>query len=86
MIASYIETTSKEKTNIIEVTYQYWDGSHPETTMRVEKGITIGDFISRVITQLSKRGYKDMETAPVEGFMLVKGDFIIHPVRENRIS
>ena len=47
--------------------------------MRIKKGITISEFLSIAITHLSKL-YKNLEGAPVEGFMYVKGDFIIPPV------
>ena len=43
-------------------------------------GNTIGEFIKAALTQLGTV-YKNLEGAPVEGFMYVKGDYIIPPVR-----
>ena len=64
---------------MIETKFQYWDGSHKETKIKVKKGTTIAQFISIVLTQLSKT-YKNLEGAPIEGFMYVKGDYIIPAV------
>lgn len=50
LIESYLETSNASKNTEIEVTYQYWDGSHPEATIRIKKGISIGEFISIVIS------------------------------------
>ena len=44
------------------------------------KGTSVGEFIKLALTQLAGV-YKTLDGAPVEGFMYVKGDYIIPPVR-----
>mmetsp|Transcript_12315 Transcript_12315/g.8966 ORF Transcript_12315/g.8966 Transcript_12315/m.8966 type:complete len:85 (+) Transcript_12315:286-540(+) len=45
--------------------------------MEVKKGETISEFIRRALEELAGKDYKDLENAPVEGFMVVKGDYIL---------
>ena len=63
----------------MKTTYQYWDGSHQAQTIVCKKGNTIGEFIRLALSVLGTT-YKNLEGAPVEGFMYVKGDYIIPPV------
>jgi len=39
----------------------------------------MADLIQKALNELSKQDYKHLENAPVEGFMVVKGDFILSP-------
>lgn len=48
--------------------------------MTVKKGNTIAEVISLALLQLAGL-YKNLEGAPVEGFMYIKGDYIIPAVR-----
>ena len=81
LIEEYFHSQKKEKSQIIETKYQYWDGSHKGSSLKIQKGTTIGEFISIALIHLSKI-YKRLEGAPIEGFMYVKGDYIIPPVRQ----
>jgi len=76
LIETFLTSQASEKETLIETTFQYWDGSHKDSKIRVKKGVTIAEFLSIVITQLSKL-YKNLDGAPVEGYMYVKGDYII---------
>ena len=79
LIEEFMRKQAEEKVKWVETTFQFWDGSHQPSKIRVKKGTTIAEFIKAIITQLGPL-YKNLEGAPVEGFLYVKGDFIIPPV------
>ena len=62
--------------------YQYWDGIHQETTIIVKMGESLNTFLKTCILELGK-SYKQLDGAPAEGFLLVKGDYMISAHTQN---
>jgi len=70
------EKQNQIKSEQLEVTYSYWDGSGHRKTIRVQKGNTVGEFLKAVREQLSA-DYREMRTASVENLVYIKEDLII---------
>ncbi|TKR60185.1 hypothetical protein L596_027473 [Steinernema carpocapsae] len=66
----------KEKNEDINVAYCYWDGSSHRKDMRVKKGNTISQFLTKAIEVLKKE-FTELRNATSESLMFVKEDLII---------
>ncbi|KAK0410857.1 hypothetical protein QR680_005365 [Steinernema hermaphroditum] len=66
----------KEKNEDINVAYSYWDGSSHRKDMRMKKGHTISQFLTKAIEVLKKE-FTELKTATSESLMFVKEDLII---------
>eukprot|EP00347_Sterkiella_histriomuscorum_P021620 403333345 len=76
LIKDFYQYQQNQKLQQIEITYQYWDGSHQPQKMVVTKGNTMSEVISQCLIKLGTI-YKQLDGAPVEGFIIVKGDYIL---------
>uniref|UniRef100_A0A1I7Z011 Protein FAM50 homolog n=1 Tax=Steinernema glaseri TaxID=37863 RepID=A0A1I7Z011_9BILA len=66
----------REKNEDINVAYCYWDGSSHRKDMRMQKGNTISQFLTKAIEVLKKE-FTELKTATSESLMFVKEDLII---------
>ncbi|GMR57967.1 hypothetical protein PMAYCL1PPCAC_28162, partial [Pristionchus mayeri] len=66
----------KEKNEEITVAYAYWDGSSHRKNMKVKRGLTIAQFLSKAVEVLRKE-FSELKTVTPEGLMFVKEDLII---------
>jgi hypothetical protein len=64
------------KTQKLTLKYEYWDGIHKETSIDLKLGQTVTDFMKACLIDLGKT-YKHLEGAPVEGFLFVKGEYVV---------
>jgi protein FAM50 len=64
------------KNEILEVVYSYWDGSGHRRAIKLKKGSTIGEFLTKVRDQLSSE-FKEVANSNSEDFIYVKEDLII---------
>lgn len=84
LIEEYLVKQKSEKAMPFLTTFQYWDGSHQPQRLITAKGQTIGEYIKSALIQLGLI-YKQLERAPAEGFLYVKGDYIIPPVSSDQL-
>ncbi|CDW71086.1 protein fam50 homolog [Stylonychia lemnae] len=84
LIEDYYDQQKTQKDSKVEITYQYWDGSHQPAKMIIKKGNSIAEIISQALLKLGGL-YKNLDGAPVEGFMLIKGDYIIPAAKQTHI-
>eukprot|EP00931_Biecheleriopsis_adriatica_P092468 TRINITY_DN66272_c0_g1_i1.p1 TRINITY_DN66272_c0_g1~~TRINITY_DN66272_c0_g1_i1.p1 ORF type:complete len:358 (-),score=101.59 TRINITY_DN66272_c0_g1_i1:42-1115(-) len=68
------EVMKKEK---LEVTYSYWDGSGHRRSCIVEKGFSMGQFLSKAKAELEKADFPELRTVGSDTLMYVKEDLII---------
>ncbi|XP_042265607.1 protein FAM50A isoform X2 [Thunnus albacares] len=74
----------KIKSEEIEITFSYWDGSGHRKTVKMKKGNTIQNFLQRALEVLRK-DFSELRSAGVEQLMYIKEDLIIpHPVSNSR--
>ena len=71
-----MQKQEKIKSEEIEVTYSYWDGSGHRRQSRMKKGNSIAQFLARCLEQLRKE-FHELKTASVDQLMYVKEDLII---------
>lgn len=64
------------KDEILEVVYSYWDGSGHRRAIKLRKGSTIGEFLTKVRDQLSSE-FREVAASNSEDFIYVKEDLII---------
>ncbi|XP_021900451.1 protein XAP5 CIRCADIAN TIMEKEEPER [Carica papaya] len=60
----------------LEITYSYWDGTGHRRVIQVRKGDTIGEFLRAVQQQLAPE-FREIRTISVENLLYVKEDLII---------
>ena len=72
----YMQMQKDLRETVFHTHYQYWDGIHKDTPIKICMGDTLNDFMKKVLIELSNV-YKALIGAPVQGFLLVKGDYII---------
>jgi len=70
------EKQNKLKNEEIEITYSYWDGSGHRRTVRMKKGNSMSQFLSKCLEHLRKE-FHELKTASVDQLMYVKEDLII---------
>uniref|UniRef100_A0A8C5G8W7 FAM50A/XAP5 C-terminal domain-containing protein n=1 Tax=Gouania willdenowi TaxID=441366 RepID=A0A8C5G8W7_GOUWI len=66
----------KIKSEEIEITFSYWDGSGHRKTVKMKKGNTIQNFLQRALEVLRK-DFSELRSAGVEQLMYIKEDLII---------
>lgn len=60
------------KSEIVRITYSYWDGSGHRRTIRCKKGTTVGRFLAMVQTE-----FKELRNTSADTLMFIKEDLII---------
>lgn len=60
------------KSEIVRITYSYWDGSGHRRTIRCKKGTTVGRFLGMVQTE-----FKELRNTSADTLMFIKEDLII---------
>jgi protein FAM50 len=60
----------------LEITYSYWDGSGHRRSVVCKKGDTIGDFLEKVRSNLSKE-FRELGSVGADALLYVKEDLII---------
>uniref|UniRef100_A0A1I7XP06 Protein FAM50 homolog n=1 Tax=Heterorhabditis bacteriophora TaxID=37862 RepID=A0A1I7XP06_HETBA len=66
----------REKNEEITVAYAYWDGSSHRKNIKMKKGHTISQFLTKSIEALKKE-FTELKTCISENLMFVKEDLII---------
>ncbi|XP_033645273.1 protein FAM50A-like [Asterias rubens] len=70
------ERQSRIKSDEIEITYSYWDGSGHRRSVKMKKGDTIQRFLQRCLETL-KKDFHELKAVTVEQMMYIKEDLII---------
>ncbi|XP_072285247.1 protein FAM50A-B-like isoform X3 [Pyxicephalus adspersus] len=68
------------KSEEIEITFSYWDGSGHRRTVKMKKGNTIQQFLQKAL-EILRKDFSELRSAGVEQLMYIKEDLII-PHRE----
>ncbi|NP_001080084.1 protein FAM50A-A [Xenopus laevis] len=66
----------KIKSEEIEITFSYWDGSGHRRTVKMKKGNSIQQFLQKALESLRK-DFSELRSAGVEQLMYIKEDLII---------
>uniref|UniRef100_A0A8C8C5W0 FAM50A/XAP5 C-terminal domain-containing protein n=1 Tax=Oncorhynchus tshawytscha TaxID=74940 RepID=A0A8C8C5W0_ONCTS len=66
----------KIKSEEIEITFSYWDGSGHRKTVKMKKGNTMQQFLQKALEVLRK-DFSELRAAGVEQLMYIKEDLII---------
>lgn len=66
----------KIKSEEIDITYSYWDGSGHRRQVRMRKGNSVHQFLQRCLEHLRKE-FNELKAASVDQLMYVKEDLII---------
>ncbi|KAM5299928.1 protein FAM50B [Ctenodactylus gundi] len=66
----------KVKSEEVEVTFSYWDGSGHRRSARVRKGSTVQQFL-RTALQALRRDFQELRPVGVEQLLFVKEDLIL---------
>jgi len=77
LVDQYNKNEDKAKAEKLEVTYSYWDGSGHRRSCMVDKGFTIGQFLTKAKLQLEKTDFPELRTVSIDNLMYVKEDLII---------
>jgi len=77
LIKEYHGDQEKSKSEKLEVTYSYWDGSGHRRNCIVEKGFSIGAFLAKSKKELEKTDFPELRTTTLDSLMYVKEDLII---------
>lgn len=72
----WVEEQEKIKSEDIEITYSYWDGSGHRRTLTMKKGNKISHFLQKCVEQLRK-DFTEFRAVTTEHLMYVKEDLII---------
>ncbi|XP_040823141.1 protein FAM50A-like [Ochotona curzoniae] len=66
----------KIKSEEIEITFSYWDGSGHRRTVRIKKGNTTQQFLQKAL-EILRKDFRELRSAGVEQLMFIKEDLII---------
>jgi len=66
----------KIKSEEIEITFSYWDGSGHRKTVKMKKGNTIQNFLQKAL-EILRKDFSELRSAGVEQLMYIKEDLII---------
>ncbi|KAM4697021.1 protein FAM50A [Rhinophrynus dorsalis] len=66
----------KIKSEEIEITFSYWDGSGHRRTVKMKKGNTIQQFLQKAL-EILRKDFSELRSAGVEQLMYIKEDLII---------
>lgn len=72
----YVHDQAKIRSEPLQITYSYWDGTGHRRVIQVRKGDTIGEFLRAVQQQLAPE-FREVRTTSVENLLYVKEDLII---------
>mmetsp|Transcript_17765 Transcript_17765/g.30620 ORF Transcript_17765/g.30620 Transcript_17765/m.30620 type:complete len:345 (+) Transcript_17765:64-1098(+) len=72
----YLLKQQREKAEMIEVTYSYWDGTGHRRVTQVNKGTTMAKFLEQIKRELSDE-FRELRSCPVDNLLYVKEDLII---------
>lgn len=72
----WLEKQKQIKSQDVELTFNYWDGSGHRHKVQIKKGYTIEQFLNCALEELV-RVYPDVRCASVDMLMFVKADLII---------
>jgi len=72
----WVNKQEKLKSEEIDITYSYWDGSGHRRQVRMRKGSSIHQFLQKCLEQL-RREFNELKTASVDQLMYVKEDLIV---------
>ncbi|XP_068603294.1 protein FAM50A isoform X2 [Brachionichthys hirsutus] len=75
----------KIKSEEIEITFSYWDGSGHRKTVKMKKGNTMQNFLQRALEVLRK-DFSELRSAGVEQLMYIKEDLIIPHVPSSALT
>lgn len=64
------------KSQSLEITYSYWDGSGHRRSVTVQKGDSIGDFLEKVRKDLTK-DFRELSSISADALLYVKEDLIL---------
>eukprot|EP01071_Lankesteria_metandrocarpae_P011504 Lankesteria_metandrocarpae@DN544_c0_g1_i1.p1 len=76
LIKEYEEVEAHTKSELLEVTYSYWDGSGHRRAMRIHKGASIGEFL-RECHKTLEREFAELRGVSVDNIMYIKEDLIL---------
>jgi len=77
LIKEYHSGEAAVKSEKLEVTYSYWDGSGHRRSTVVEKAFTIGQFLAKSKKELEKSDFPELRGTTLDSLMYVKEDLII---------
>ncbi|XP_055249389.1 protein FAM50A isoform X1 [Moschus berezovskii] len=66
----------KIKSEEIEITFSYWDGSGHRRTVKMKKGNTMQQFLQKAL-EILRKDFSELRSAGVEQLMYIKEDLII---------
>ncbi|XP_036607872.1 protein FAM50A-like [Trichosurus vulpecula] len=66
----------KIKSEEIEITFSYWDGSGHRRTVNMKKGNTVQQFLQKAL-EILRKDFSELRSAGVEQLMYIKEDLII---------
>uniref|UniRef100_A0A2R9CQJ1 FAM50A/XAP5 C-terminal domain-containing protein n=1 Tax=Pan paniscus TaxID=9597 RepID=A0A2R9CQJ1_PANPA len=66
----------KIKSEEIEITFSYWDGSGHRRTVKMRKGNTMQQFLQKAL-EILRKDFSELRSAGVEQLMYIKEDLII---------
>ncbi|XP_043825029.1 protein FAM50A-like isoform X1 [Dromiciops gliroides] len=66
----------KIKSEEIEITFSYWDGSGHRRTVQMKKGNTMQQFLQKAL-EILRKDFSELRSAGVEQLMYIKEDLII---------
>eukprot|EP00039_Didymoeca_costata_P028300 m.20599 g.20599 ORF g.20599 m.20599 type:complete len:319 (+) comp6894_c0_seq1:198-1154(+) len=72
----WLEQQAKIKSEIIEITYSYWDGSGHRRKIKMKKGDTIEAFLQACLADLRSE-FPELRGVSAEGLIYVKEDLLI---------
>ncbi|KAL3765757.1 hypothetical protein ACHAWU_009725 [Discostella pseudostelligera] len=72
----WITRQQQMKSELLEITYSYWDGTGHRRTVQCQKGDTVGKFLELVRCDLSKE-FREMANVSSDALLYVKEDLII---------
>jgi len=76
LVEEYKNNVEKEKGEILEITYSYWDGSGHRRNLRIAKGSTIGQFLEAARNALAM-DFAEVRALSASDLMYIKEDVIL---------
>lgn len=72
----WLEEQEKMKSEKLQVTYSYWDGSGHRRSITITKGMTVGKFLEAVRQDIAA-DFHELRTASSDSLLYIKEDLII---------
>lgn len=73
---NWVTQQEKIKSEEIQITYSYWDGSGHRRTVKMKKGDSIHRFLAKVLDSIRKE-FTELRAVNVDNLMYIKEDLII---------